>query len=96
MHHVSVRTTAKRQVEFVPKPDQIGKGVVFAVVKDAPDRSHAHGRQFVADRRIGGGPAQGGRHENGKQDPIRRKDDFHGETPCWGATGPANHLVAVL
>jgi hypothetical protein len=59
---MAVRTTAKGEIEIIAEANQIGEGVVLAVVEDAAD---------VADgdlRRLGGrqgGKAQSEGEENG-------------------------------
>ena len=51
MDHVPVRATAKRQVELVSKPHQVGKRVVFSVVKHAAHIRHANRRRLPAPHR---------------------------------------------
>ena len=99
MHHVSVGATPERQIKSIFETDQVGKSIVFTIVKNPTNIRDVDLRQFRSQCRW---DKHGQQHQNREGQKRRSRnlsiDYWHsvdsprstegefGEVCCWGHT----------
>ena len=61
MHHVSVGATPERQIKSIFKTDEVGKSIVFTIVKNSTNIRDLNLRQFRSQSRW---DKRGQQHQN--------------------------------